>query len=385
MGNWKRSETDSRRVIIVDFQHLAYSYAFGGATALSSTLNIDGVPTVVDTTIPAYTIKTLHRWADGGRNPLAVCFDSKDCARSRKAYFEQFKNETDECDALTDDGYKASRESQDGKFYDGINITANILYKAGISCFKAEGYEADDLVFACVKRCKELYPDLPIDVFTGDADLLPLVDDQVSVFHRSRKSTWAEDKSIERPHYFQVRPYNFQSYVEGLTSYKTIKVPYNTLLLAKLLRGDKSDGVTGKKDWKPKMYGQLLDLLEEDGYDLGELFRYGENTETYVYRDTQEPIPEDLIATTTREQMMIKYGDPVELTRLCDILSNYVEEKDINHIRNVYRGINLNTAFVNVPERFKRRPAKLTNEIKGYDMVKLATEVSVLKIRLPLV
>lgn len=381
---WERSKTDPRRVIIVDFQHIAFSYAHGGATRLSATLNISGVPTTVDTTIPAYSIKMLHRWANFGNNPIAVCFDSKDCARSRKAYFEQFKNATDECDSVTKDGYKASRESQSGIFYDGINLTANLLNEGGVSCFKADGYEADDLVFACVQRCKELYPDLPIDVFTGDADLLPLVDEQVSVFIRSRKSTWAESKELEKTHYFQVRPYNFESYVGSLTNYKTINVPYNTVLLAKLLRGDNSDGVSAKKDWKPKMYNRLLEMLVDDGYDLGELFRYGANTVTYCYKDSENPIPQELLATTPRENIIIHYGEPAELTRICEVLSKYVEEKDINYIRTVYNGINLNTAFTNVPDRFKRRPAKLSCDIKGYNGGQLAKAVSVLKINLPM-
>ena len=59
---FEQNLSDKRRIVIVDFLHLAYNYAFGGAKALSSTLEINGVPQVVDTTIPAYTIKTLHRW-----------------------------------------------------------------------------------------------------------------------------------------------------------------------------------------------------------------------------------------------------------------------------------------------------------------------------------
>lgn len=381
---WTRSTTDKRRVIIVDFQHIAYSYAFGGATSLSATLNVDGVSQIVDTTIPSYSIKMLHRWSNYGYYPMVVCFDSKDCARSRKAYFEQYKVATDECDAITKDGYKASRETQNSKFYDGVNMTANLLYNGGVCCLKADGYEADDLIFASVKRCKELYPDLPIDIFTGDADLLPLVDEQVSVFIRSRKSTWAESKDLEKTHYYQVRPYNFQSYVGGLTAYKNIEMPYNTVLLAKLLRGDASDGVIAKKDWKPKAYNQLLELLVKDGYDLGELFRYGENTVTYQYKDSGKEIPSPLVASTPKDNIVLHFGEPEELTHMCEVLSHYVEEKDITYIRRVYNGINLNTAYTNVPDRFKRRPAKLKVDIKGYNSGELARAVCDLKINLPI-
>lgn len=64
---FKRDPNDKRRVIIVDFSHMAWSYAFGQATGLTSTLTVNGVPQTVDTTIPAYTIKTLHRWSEGGK------------------------------------------------------------------------------------------------------------------------------------------------------------------------------------------------------------------------------------------------------------------------------------------------------------------------------
>ena len=78
-----------RRVIIVDFNHIAYSYAFSGAKALSAAICVGGETQVVDTTIPSYSIKTLHRWANNGGNPLAVCFDGAGSSRNRKAYFAQ--------------------------------------------------------------------------------------------------------------------------------------------------------------------------------------------------------------------------------------------------------------------------------------------------------
>ena len=82
-----RSKTDDRRVLIIDISHLFYKYAYGGASRLSSTIMVDGIPTVVDTTLPAYTIKQIHRWSKGGYYPTAICFDSLGSNRSRKAYF----------------------------------------------------------------------------------------------------------------------------------------------------------------------------------------------------------------------------------------------------------------------------------------------------------
>ena len=387
---WKRSETDRRRVKIVDFQHLAYSYMNGGAPKLSTTLTIDGVPTILDTTIPAYSLKWLHNLSDYGFNPIIVCFDSKGSSLSRKAYFERFKVEVDGDAPLTIDGYKAHRESSNNDFYEGINKTAYYLQKAKVPIAKCLGYEADDLVFASIQRAKEQYPDLPIDVYTGDADLIPLVDEQVSVFLRSRTTTYAVSKDIEKKHYVQLTPESYATYVNNLTVFKTIDTPYNSVLLAKLLRGDKSDLICAKKDWKPKKYNELLYTLVADGYDIGNLFRYGAYKKELWYRDTCQPIPEHLIDSTPKENKIIHFGEPEELTHMCEVLSHYVEPIDIIHIKHVYHGINLNACYKvgnnpgEVPDMFKRRPAEISADIKGYDQILLAQAAAELQIKIPI-
>lgn len=84
--------------------------------------------------------------------------------------------------------YKGTRDRMPNAMFDAIGLTETpLLRQAGVSCFAKEGYEADDLVAAVIEKSKVLYPDVPIDVVTGDSDLLPLVDEQVSVFFRSRK------------------------------------------------------------------------------------------------------------------------------------------------------------------------------------------------------
>ena len=372
---------NGRRVIIVDFAHMAWSYAFSNAKALSHTLMVDGVPRVVDTTIPTYTIKALNRWAKCGFNPLAVCFDGRGNARCRKAYFAA---NTDPVDGGQVASYKGQRDNHDSRLYEGINMTAHFLLEGGVSCYKAENYEADDLVKACVDRAKIDYPDLPIDIFTGDHDLLPLVDEQVSVFLRSVKTTYAESKELEKPHYVQVTPRNFQSYLETLTSYKSLQVPYNTVLLAKLLRGDKSDAVPGMPAWKPKKYKDLLAKLEADGVDLGSLFRYDNPTEKIIDTRTNKELSPTDAMSVANEFKYISFGEPPALTRICDTLAPYVTEEDIAHIRYVYNGINLNGAFTDIGD-FTRRPAKLATPIKGYDVALLAGLLSkTLSINLPI-
>lgn len=374
------SETDKRRVIIVDFQHLAYCYAFGGASQLTSTLMVNNQPKTVDTTIPAYTIKQIHRWADKGFNPLVVCFDVQGSTRSKKYYFAT-KNGVNGDGTVV--GYKEDRNSQSSRFYEGINLTQNFLLEGGVCCLRAENYEADDLVKAAVDKAKETYPDLPIDIFTGDQDLVPLVDEQVSVFLRNKKLTWAVSKELERPHYVQLTPYNYQDYMETLTDFKNLQVPYNTVLLKKLLRGKKADNIPAIPKMTPTKYNKIINGLIDDGYNLSELCVYDAPISTICYRGTEEPIPEDMIDSVPKERKMIKFSDPPALTNLLNALRPYLTDDELTHVHDTYIGINLNGAFTGLNE-YNRRPAVLSVEIKGYDMVKLQQVVSVLKINLPL-
>lgn len=380
MQTFVRDVSDKRRVVIVDAAHLFYKYAFGGASSLSATIMIDGKPQVVDTTLPAYTIKSLVRWSVGGYYPLVVCFDAQGGNRSRRAYFAQYSQKISGGQAV---GYKESRSFQDDRFYQGVNITANLLIQGGVCVLRAESYESDDLIKAAVDKAKEMYPHLPIDIITGDQDMLPLVDEQVSVFIMSKRMTWAEDKSIEKRGYVQITPSNYQSYIETLSEFKGLTVPYNTVLLKKLLRGKKADDIPGYKGFTPTKYNNLVRQLQEDGYSLDNVFRYGNPIKKVCYRGTGEEVPADLVDSTPREQLMLKFEDPVELNNICSILSQYLSDEVIQHVRYIYRGVNLNTAFVDVPDQFKRKPALISADISGYVLSKLQQAVSVVRINLP--
>lgn len=375
-----KDENDSRRVIIIDVSGLFYRYAFGGAASLSSTIMVDGVPKRVDTTLPTYVIKQVHRWANYGFHPTVVCFDGAGCCRSRKAYFAKYNGIREGAEPI---GYKGERKMQDSRFYEGVNITMNLLIQGGVCCLKADGYEADDLIKAAVDKAKIEYPNLPIDVITGDADLVPLVDDQVSVFLYSQKMTWAETKELEKKHYVQITPSNYQSYIEGLTNYKNLIVPYNTLLLTKLLRGDKSDEIPAYPKFTPTKYKKLISSLIEDGYDLSDICRYETPKGIISYRGTEEPIPEELIDSTPREQKMIKFQEPECLTKLCNILKDYLDDDIIEHVRFIYNGINLNNVYAGLPDGFNRKPAVMTQSIQGYLASDLQKAVSVVQINLP--
>lgn len=365
-----------KRVIIIDFNHLAHTY-MNSHHRLSKTMHIGTQVRTVDTTVQNGVIKAIHRWSKGGYYPTAVCFDSP--VPSRKGYFAKaFGMEVD-----GDSAYKGGRKSMGSDMYEAIGMTKDILVSAGVSCFKGDNYEADDLIFACVQKAKEDYPDLPIDVITNDADLLPLVDETVSVFLRSKKSTYAVTKDLEKPHYVQVTPENYQEVVEDLSAYRKFKVPYNTLLLQKLLRGDSSDNIGEKvkevkKLFPPKKYNELIERMENQGVDFSTLFRYGSCVEKIVSIKTGEEVD----SSHDRSDMALKYEDAPELVKMVDYLCWYIEDEEvITHIKKMYRGMNLNQAYTGLGN-ISRKPAKLAAPIKPFDELVLQARAIELGINL---
>lgn len=386
---WQRDTTTNRRVKIIDAAHIAHRYYFGKAKRLSATISIDEGGSkrleTIDTTIPNYLIKQVHRWANKGENPTAICFDSRGNAVGRKAYFASVTGITPKGEAI---GYKGTRNARTAQFYDGLTVTMNVMRRAGLSVYVADNFEADDLIKACVDAAKKNYPGLPIDIITSDCDLLPLVDEQVSVFLHDTKTTYAVSPELETNHYVQYTPENFQQRCELKASFRGLLVPYNTVLLAKLLRGDKSDAIAGCKGWTPKRYNDLVQQMLDDGVDMGSIFRYGTPTVQYRYRGTTTLVPNALVATTPREEMDVVYGDPVELGKILETLSKYLNNEELAHVRFVYNGINLNSAFLQAPDgrdlpaECRRVPAKLKTPISSYFDGRLQGELSRLYINL---
>lgn len=242
--------------MIVDFNHMAHNFSYSGLR-LTRTLKVGGQVQTIDTTIASGAIKNIFNWSKGGRIPTIVCFD-RPCP-SRKAYFikEQSKG--------VDGEYKGKRESMSNDMYKGIEIAQDLLERGGVNCLALHNWEADDLVYLAILKAKEQYPNHYIDVITNDADMLPLVDEQVSVFFRSKKFTWAESKDLEKNRYIQVTPANYSEVVEGLSAFKNLNIPYNSLLLYKILKGDTADGLVSpfkKRTMTPRRLSSMIWQME---------------------------------------------------------------------------------------------------------------------------
>lgn len=358
------------RIIIVDFNHLAHMHANSGNNLTYTVYDSMGNPNVINTTIINGVVKSINRWSNQGMYPIAICFDSP--VPSRKAFFCKAFNVEPGSAAE----YKGGRERMSEMFYDSIERIQTLFNHVGISCFKSRNYEADDLIFACIKKAKEDYPGVPIDVITNDADLIPLVDDTVSVFIRSKIGTYAVRKDLEKMKYIQVTPDNYQEVVQNMSNYRKFLVPYNTLLLQKIIRGDSSDNIPGiKKKFPPKVYNRLIEDMQHDWVDLYDAFRYGECKKSYRLLDTKEEVSKEF-AMENKSKCFIKYDRPKELDRILEVMSRYTDDSEVlDYIEKMYLTMNLNQAYLGLGEA-SRQPAEISRKITGYDDTKLASLAS---------
>lgn len=267
------ADVNPKRVLIVDYNHLAHTYMHTMAGRLTTTVNGE----VVDTTITAMTVKRIFEWSGYGSHPTAICLDSP--CPSRKAIHNRFFGT-----GSGEDGYKGDRAGMRSSFYDAISQFVQFT-NGHISLFKQQGYEADDLILACVENARKNYPDHHIDIVTNDTDLLPLVSDDTSVFLRSMKGTWAESEALKKTKYMQFTPQNFTESVKMRSDYKDYDIPYNSILLLKLLRGDNSDNIPGDlRAFPPRMVKKLF--LDMDPSDAASVFRFGNLSSVMEYVKT---------------------------------------------------------------------------------------------------
>lgn len=384
-----------RRTLIVDFSHLAYKYTHGmGDVKLVSYVKLpDGTTKPISTNIQSGTSKFLHRSSRGGYDRLAVVFD-KPCP-SRKEYFRRAFSDGREGNA-----YKGTRRGGTSSMFEAIDMTRDMLHAAGVSCYAAPNYEADDLIKAVIEATREEYPGEPIDVLTGDADLLPLVEDDVSVFMQTRKMTWAEDKAIEKRKYFQVQPHNYEEFVSGLSMNKTsnLRVPYNAMLLIKLLRGDKSDNIppVPSKAFPPRRVNDIISHMEEDDIDIAEEFRYGADIDrmtTLLALYTLEPDTAQRYMSMLTEEPELQcamFGEfdnlDTQFLEERDLVANKSKDgyggfADLSHIRKIYHGMNLNEPYD--VGSYSRKEAKVRPP-QPYRDIDLAKEFAVLDIKIPM-
>lgn len=382
------------RVVIVDFNHLAHTY-YHSRFRLSVKENINGTLFEKDTTVQSGVLKAIARWSNGGSNYVVVCFDRP--VPSRKAYFDKYFGDGTEAGGA----YKGGRPELGNDLYQAMEDCYNILKQSGCVCLAEHNYEADDLIKAVVDEVRNHSTTIPIDIVTNDADLVPLVDEQVSVFLRSRITTYAESKEIEKTHYVQITPDNYQEYLEGLSAFKGFLIPYNTVLLHKLLRGDSADNIKGiKKLFPPRKYNAMIESMMECWEDLG-VFRYEVPQRKVVGSDGnllegQEWVTNDKdlkkfisgLSEEERKNIKLKYIIPENLNQMVELVAKHamIKEEEVDmvkdHIKKLYFGMNLNQPYTNKIENLRRNSYILNQMITKINLIDLHKACMPLKIKI---
>lgn len=359
-----------RHVAIIDFNHVLHRFHIAmGRLGLSSGVNIDGRIVEVETGTVKGVLEFIVKVSDSGRCPLILVSDLP--VKSRKEYFSQMINSGNI--TSTDGGYKESRSGMRESLRNSSILLLDLLQNSGIMLLKQENYEADDIIPVAIDLAKKNYPDLPIHIIANDLDLAPLVDEQVSLYKYPSKITYAEQGYLELNKYCQVTPRNYQEVMEGTSLFKKLSVPYNSVLLAKLIRGDKSDNISQLKGWTPTKYNTLIQNLIDDGVDMS-IFRYYPWETKYKDIETGEIYDERPVG----KQVKLYPVEPKGIEVIIGVLAKYVAssnatakeikdnalftEDELVEIINRYHGMNLNGYFLNTPT--KRKPLKLKDDVK---------------------
>jgi hypothetical protein len=262
------------RYKIIDFLHLAHRTIQG--EPLHTTVMFGNEPRVVNTTVPNYTIKNIYNYSGRGEHFVAVCHEGG--ASKRKAYFKQQAGKI----GNNQEGYKGDRERKGGEFFEGVNLAINLMFGGDVAQYRIAGLEADDMISSLVKIIQSVDRHTPIDIITNDSDMLPLVDDQVSVYMRATRQ-YAEAGCPEHHLYYQVTPRSWSEYLGKTSQFGKFYIPFNSMLLYKMIRGDKSDGVDGSAvGYGPKKYSALMEQMVDDKVDFQNTFRYGVDFDLYM-------------------------------------------------------------------------------------------------------
>lgn len=347
-------------VVIVDCNHMLHTFYSGMQNRLTYRVPLgNGQFEERDTTIHNGMLKNIFRWSMAGHLPTALCFD-RPCP-ARKVFFQSAIK-----GMVVGSGkeYKGNREKMPDEMFTASRDVYEVLRSIGASCYAVDGYEADDLVYACIKRAKEKYPGMHIDVISNDADLLPLVSDQVSVYLRSKRGTFAEDKAYEKNHYIEFTPRNFEEEVGRLSAYSKFVMPYNSLLLHKLLRGDNSDQFGNKeisKMFPPTKWNSMMVEMLADRVNFLEVFRYGDPIVKIIDRTTGEEFQgttEEALTSPNRSNLYKKVCNPEELDAIIDLLDEYsdLSKEQLDLVEKIYWGMNLNMVYPNKDKSLARMP-----------------------------
>ena len=191
-----------------------------------------------------------------------------------------------------------------------------------------------------------------------------MIDDEVTLYRRSPRN----NTSHAEPHpyiynYEMISKGNYEAYFKTIGMTKGVHVPYNSILLFKMIRGDKSDNIIGVKGVGPKAYNKFISQMTDEEIQK---FKYYDwtieaynKTKNIIYYDYNE-IPLDEIKT---DEFEVRYKEPKELKELALIIKKYFSTEVAKEIIIKYRGMALNAAYKFNDSEYDRKPIHLNSKV----------------------
>lgn len=216
------------KLLLIDGSSLLHRAFF----ALPLMSNANGVFT---NAVHGFMMMFNHMVAEQAPDYLAVCFD-----KSRHSF---------RTDIYAD--YKGTREETPQELRGQFELIKQVLDCSGVAWLEMDNYEADDLLGSLARQGSE--QGWQVNIFTGDRDLLQLIDDHTTVYitRKGAKETEFYDQAAVREKY-------------GVTPPRLADI--------KGLMGDSSDNIPGVAGIGEKT---AVKLLSQYG-DLETLYAHGD-------------------------------------------------------------------------------------------------------------
>jgi potential 5'-3' exonuclease len=343
--------TDKKNLFLIDLSHVIYRYYYTiGFKEGTDYEYKDNQFKILDTGMYKKIFSFVDKIANLGQ--VLIFEDSK--LISRNKYFEEhFPN-----------GYKDNRHKRNDELKLLKESISQLLKQYKQPAIKKFNYEADDLIKEAVRVAKKSEKYNHIYILTNDFDLAPLIDDEVTLYRRSPRS----NSSHLEPHpfiynYEMIGKGNYEDYFKTIGMTKEIHVPYNSILLFKMIRGDKSDNIAGVKGVGPKSYNNFISQMTDEEIQK---FKYYDwtieahnKTKDITYYDYDE-IPLEEIKT---DEFEVRYKEPKELKELALIIKKYFSTEVAKEIIIKYRGMALNAAYKFDDSEYDRKPIHLNKKV----------------------
>ena len=357
--------TEKKNLFLIDLSHVIYRYYYtiGFKEGVDYEYK-DNQFKILDNGMYKKIFYFVDKIAQLGQ--VIIFEDSK--LVSRNKYFEEY----------FPNGYKDNRHKRNDELKLLKESISQLFRKYKQPAIKKFNYEADDLIKEAVRVAKKSNKYNHIYILTNDFDLAPLIDDEVTLYRRSPRS----NTSHAEPHpyiynYEMISKSNYESYFKTIGMTKDVKVPYNSILLFKMIRGDKSDNIAGVKGVGAKSYNKFIEQMTEDEIQK---FKYYDwtieahnKTKNVTYYDYDE-IPLEEIKS---DEFEVRYKEPKELKELAFIIKKYFSTEVAKEIIIKYRGMALNAAYNFNDSEFDRKPIHLNSKVldlPNFDSSKISYE-----------